>query len=88
MYFVFTGRWSYNRGGGGGGVGVGRGLKVAVYGNGFCIEAPYCPQNFFHCYSIFFVTGICDILELFSLADVLNCHLRPNNGMYYSLLLG
>ena len=45
------------------GLGVGRGLKVAVYG--ICIEAPYCPQKFFQCYSIFFVTaGICEVLEL------------------------
>ena len=46
---------------------------MAVYG--ICIEAPYCPHKRSHCYSILFVTGICEILELFSLADVLNCHL-------------
>ena len=39
--------------------------------HGVCIEAPYCPQKFFHFYSLFFVSGICEILELFSLADVL-----------------
>ena len=38
---------------GGVGVGVGRGLKVAVYG--ICIEAPYCPQKCFHCYSLNFL---------------------------------